>query len=86
MMERPELLEPRIVAEEWEETTVTCFLHPNKTERKVKVMSLVALAKHVQEVQRVPFEFGRLGNIEGGDWCRNGWVCVQPTTRENTRC
>ena len=30
MMERPELLEPRIVAEDWEETTVTCFLHPNK--------------------------------------------------------
>ena len=57
MMERPELLEPPIVAGEWEVTTVTCLLNPNKTERKVKVMSMVAFAQHVQEVQRVPYEF-----------------------------
>ena len=48
MMECPELLEPPIVAGKWEETTVTCFLHPNKTERQVKIMSLVAFARHVQ--------------------------------------
>ena len=52
MMERPELLEPPVVAGKWEETTVTCLLNPNKTVRKVKIMSLVAFAKHVQ---RVPY-------------------------------
>ena len=50
MMECPELLKPPIVAGEWEVTTVTCLLNPNKTEWKVKVMSMVAFAQHVQEV------------------------------------
>ena len=57
MMERPELLEPPIVAGKWEETKATCFLHPKKMERQVKMMSLVAFARHVQEVQRVQYKF-----------------------------
>jgi len=57
MMERPELLEPPVVAEQWEETTVTCKLNPHKTVRKLKIMSMVQFAKHVQNVQHVPFEF-----------------------------
>jgi len=57
MMERPELLDPPVLAGQWEETTVTCMLNPNKTVRKVKIMSMVQFAKHVQQVQRVPFEF-----------------------------
>ena len=57
MMERPELLEPPVVAGEWEETTVTCLLNPNKTVRKVKILSMVQFAKHVQQVQHVPYEY-----------------------------
>ena len=59
MMERPELLEPPVVAGEWEETTVTCLLNPKKTVRKVKIMSLVQFAKHVKQVQRVPSSTGK---------------------------
>ena len=33
------------------------MLNPNKTVRKVKIMSMVQFAKHVQQVQCVPFEF-----------------------------
>ena len=57
MMEHPELLEPPVVAGEWEETTVTCLLNPNKTVRKVKILSMVQFAKHVQQVQHVLYEY-----------------------------
>ena len=30
MMERPELLDPPVVAEKWEETTVTCRMTPTE--------------------------------------------------------
>ena len=80
MMERPELLEPPIVAGKWEETTVTIFLNPHKTERKVKIMSLVAFARHVQEVQRVPYEFWEIlrGVIGAGT---DGFVYNPPQVR-----
>ena len=80
MMERPELLEPPIVAGKWEETTVTCFLNPNKTERKVGIMSLAAFARHVQVVQRVLYEFWEIlrGVIRAGT---DGFVYNPPHVR-----
>ena len=54
MMERPELLDPPVIAEQWEETTVTCKCHPNKTVRQVKIMTMVQFARHVQHV---PYEY-----------------------------
>ena len=61
---------------------MTCFLHPKKTERKV--MSLVAFAKHVQEVQRVRYEYWEIlrGVIGVGT---DGFV-YNPPQGENTRC
>ena len=80
MMERPELLDPPVLAGQWEETTVTCMLNPNKTVRKVKIMSMVQFAKHVQQVQRVPFEFWEIlrGVIGAGT---DGFVYHPPHVR-----
>ena len=83
MMERPELLEPPVVAEQWEETTVTCKLNPHKTVRKIKIMSMVQFAKHVQNVQHVPFEFWEIlrGVIGAGT---DGFVYHPPHVRTTT--
>ena len=80
MMERPELLDLPVLAGQWEETTVTCMLNPNKTVRKVKIMSMVQFAKHVQQVQRVPFEFWEIlrGVIGAGT---DGFVYHPPHVR-----
>ena len=43
MIEHPEFLDPPVVAKGWQFMMVTCFLNPNKTERKLKLMSLIAL-------------------------------------------
>ena len=53
MIERPALLDPAVVPEEWEVTTITCRL--SGKERKLKVMYFCTYALHVQEVQGVPF-------------------------------
>ena len=55
--ERPELLDPPVIAEQWEETTVTCRMNPHKTVRQLKIMSMVQFARHVQQVQHVPYEY-----------------------------
>ena len=83
MMERPELLEPPVLAEQWEETTVTCKLNPHKTVRKLKIMSMVQFAKHVQNVQHVPFEFWEIlrGVIGAGT---DGFVYRPPHVRTTT--
>ena len=56
------------------------MLHPNKTVRKVKIMSMVQFAKHVQQVQRVPFEFWEIlrGVIGAGT---DGFVYHPPHVR-----
>jgi len=80
MMERPELVEPPVVAGEWEETTVTCLLNPNKTMRKVKILSMVQFTKHVQQVQHVPYEYWEIlrGVIGAG---ADGFVYNPPHVR-----
>ena len=80
MMERPELLEPPVVAGEWEETKVTCFLNPNKTVRKVKILSMVQFAKHVQQAQHVLYEYWEILRdvIRAG---RDGFVYNPPHVR-----
>ena len=83
MMERPELLESPVVAGKWEETTVTCFLNPKKTVRKVKILSMVQFAKHVQQVQHVPYEFWEiLRDVIGAG--RDGFVYNPPHVRKPT--
>ena len=83
MMERPELLDPPVIAEQWEETTVTCKMNPHKTVRQLKIMSMVQFAKHVQQVQHVPYEFWEIlrGVIGAGT---DGFVYRPPHVRTPT--
>ena len=55
MIEQPALLDPAVLPENWEVTTVTCRLAGK--DRVLKMISLSAFARHVQEVQSVPYEF-----------------------------
>ena len=76
-------IEPPVLAEQWEETTVTCKLNPHKTVRKLKIMSMLQFAKHVQNVQHVPFEFWEIlrGVIGAGT---DGFVYRPPHVRTTT--
>ena len=79
MMERPELLEPPVVAGEWEETS-HLFVEPQQdceeSENPVNGAIREARAAGAAGTIRV------LGNFEGGNRGRNRWVCVQPTPCE----
>ena len=83
MMERPELLDPPVLAEQWEETTVSCKMGPNRTARQFKVMSMVQFARHVQQVHHVPYEYWEIlrGVIGAGT---DGFVYRPPHVRTPT--
>ena len=61
MIERPALLDPSVLAEQWEVTTVKCRMAG--AEQKLMVMSFAAFASHVQEVQGYHFSSGKYSGL-----------------------
>ena len=82
MIERPELLDPPVTAEQWEKTTVSCRVQG--ADRKLVVMSFPAYAQHLLEVQNVPYHYWELvrGVIGAGI---DGFVYHPPHVRTPAR-
>ena len=82
MIERPQLLDPPVTADNWEKTIVCCRVQG--ADRKLVVMSFPAYAQHVLAVQHVPYQYWELvrGVIGAG---LDGFVYHPPHVRTPAR-
>ena len=58
MIERPGMLNPPVTAAAWEKTTVSCRVQG--ADRKLVVLSFPEYARHLLEVQNVPYQYWEL--------------------------